>query len=204
MPARSAYLETDPAPRLALVYPLELPPPDGFEPARPETWPQVHGRLELVEGRLLYMPPCGGEQNATAAAVVGELWRWRGERSGFTVGGNEAGMMFGREVRAADAAVWRSGDLGPVGPGYPRVPPVLAVEVVGRDEDVEDLSVKARWYLDRGVEVVWILVPATHGARVVTAGGTVDVAAGGRMPAHPSLPGLEPRLVDLFAQLGPR
>jgi len=37
-------------------YPVELVPPEGFDPARVETWPRIDGRLEGVEGRLLYMP----------------------------------------------------------------------------------------------------------------------------------------------------
>ena len=43
-------------------YPVELVPPDGFDPARVETWPRIDGRLEWVEGRLLFMPPCGERQ----------------------------------------------------------------------------------------------------------------------------------------------
>ena len=43
-------------------YPVELVPPEGFDPARVETWPRIDGRIEWVEGRLLYMPPCGERQ----------------------------------------------------------------------------------------------------------------------------------------------
>ena len=43
-------------------YPVELVPPEGFAPARLEMWPRIDGRLEWVEGRLLYMPPCGERQ----------------------------------------------------------------------------------------------------------------------------------------------
>ena len=43
-------------------YPVELVPPEGFDPARVETWPRIDGRLEWVEGRLLFMPPCGERQ----------------------------------------------------------------------------------------------------------------------------------------------
>jgi len=43
---------------------VELDPPLGFDPARLEAWPAVEGRLRWVEGRLLYMPPCGDRQRA--------------------------------------------------------------------------------------------------------------------------------------------
>lgn len=51
-------------------FPIELTPPEDFEPERPETWPQVAGRLEWVGGRLLYMPPCGIRQAMVVADVV--------------------------------------------------------------------------------------------------------------------------------------
>ena len=54
----------------AIRFPIELIPPDGFDEERLETWPRVVGRLEYVEGRLLYMPPCGDEQQEVVTDVV--------------------------------------------------------------------------------------------------------------------------------------
>jgi len=42
--------DTIPVPR-SVRFPVELVPPDGFDPERLETWPRVDGRLEWVEGR---------------------------------------------------------------------------------------------------------------------------------------------------------
>src|SRR5262249_45357409 len=67
-------------------FPVELVPPDGFDPARLETWPHVEGRLEWVGGRLLYMPPCGEMQQATVADVVGVLISWQRAHPEFSVG----------------------------------------------------------------------------------------------------------------------
>jgi Uma2 family endonuclease len=198
--ASSAY-ELTVVPRNAVALPLPIPEPEGFDPSRPESWPVVPGRLEYVEGRLLFMPPCGDQQLKTAADVVTELNLWRRQHPEFVVGGNEAGMLLAGEVRAADAAVWRSSDLGLDTGGLPRVAPILAVEVAGKDEGEEELSHKARWYLDRGVNVVWILFPAERAARVVTTGAVTDLGRDDRIPPHPSLPGLAPRVVDLFQQL---
>src|SRR5437867_1259604 len=126
--------ETIPVPR-SVRFPVELTPPEGFDPARLETWPRVEGRLEWVAGRLLYMPPCGTRQQNTVADLVTTLGNWARAQPGFEVGTNEAGMLLGEDVRGADAAVWRRADVGPPGdPGVRRVPPVLAAEVAGREE----------------------------------------------------------------------
>lgn len=201
MESRDAYREVTVVPRAAITLPLPLEPPQGFEVERPESWPHVVGRLEYVEGRIEYMPPCGGDQQRTAADLVTVLGLWRRTHPDFIVGGNEAGMLLGGEVRAADAAVWRADQLEP-GPGFPRVAPLLAVEVAGRDDDMAMLAEKAKWYLARGVRVVWLLDPRGRTARVVTPAGEQDIEAGGRMPEHPELPDLRPDLRELFAQLG--
>ena len=71
-------------------FPVELVPPDGFDPERLETWPRIDGRLEWVAGRLLYMPPCGYVQQVTVVDLVALLAAWvRGHRE-FVAGTNEA------------------------------------------------------------------------------------------------------------------
>jgi Uma2 family endonuclease len=177
--------------------PIALPEPDGFVVAQPATWPPVVGRLEYVGGSLQYLPPCGKNQQRVAIDVATELNVWRRAHPEFIVGGNEAGMLLGGEVRGADAAVWRAGE--PSSNEFARTPPVLAVEICGEDETRETLLVKATWYLDHGVEIVWTLVPEMRRVHVTTATGTIEVAD--RMPETPSLPGLAPLVSDFFRQL---
>jgi Uma2 family endonuclease len=197
--ASNAYSDLTVVPRIAVRFPLALPQPEGFEVTRPETWPRVAGRLEYVSGRLEYMPPCGEVQQRTAADVVTELNLWRREHPEFVVGGNEAGMLLGGEVRAADAAVWRN--TAHAGDGFARLPPILAVEVAGVDDTLDVLLEKARWYLVHGVETVWIVLPQSRVARVVTAAGLVDVDGGERLPEPKGLAGLSPLVADFFRQL---
>ena len=190
-------------PRYAVQLPFELPLPIGFDPGQPQTWPHVTGRTEYVGGRLLYMPPCGDEQQAVATDIVTELNVWRRQHAEFFVGGNEAGMMLAGDVRGADAAVWRRANVLPLTGGFPRTAPILAVEVAGREDTVEALEQKARWYLDHGVEVVWVAIPRSRTVRVLTRAGASEYGAGERLPPHPSLPGLSPSVEDLFSQLPP-
>jgi hypothetical protein len=117
----------------AVRFPIELLPPAGFDEERPETWPRLSGRLEWVEGRLLYVPPCGELQQAAVIDVVISLGIWIRANPAFVLGTNEAGMRLGGATRAADAAIWRRTDFA-FSDGLARRPPLLAVEVSGADE----------------------------------------------------------------------
>jgi Uma2 family endonuclease len=201
MALAARYDELITVPR-ALRWPVELEPPPQFEARRVETWPRLVGRLEYVDGRLLFMPPCGDTQQDTVTDVVITLGSWVRAHPEFVLGTNEAGMHLGGETRAADAAVWRVSELPGYSGGFRLAPPVLAVEVAGRDGDAEaELAEKARWYLAHGVAIVWILLPETREVRVVTADHVLRLDRAATIPTHPSLPGLAPTVAELFTQL---
>src|SRR5438477_13047521 len=96
--------ETIPVPG-SVRFPVELTPPDGFDPARLETWPRVEGRLEWVGGRLLYMPPCGDRQQDTVADVVVTLGKWVRAHRGSEGRRDGAGMRPGGDPQRHEAAV---------------------------------------------------------------------------------------------------
>jgi Uma2 family endonuclease len=193
--------ETTPVPGAAR-FPVEVEPPPGFNPLDVATWPRVEGRLEYLRGRLLYMPPCGDVQQDVAARIVGLLDRWLDEHEHFKLGGNEAGMLLGGEVRAAEAAIWRQGDLRGYTGGYRRVPPLLAVEVAGRDEDEAVLRHKVAWYFEHGVRFVWLLLPAPREVVVLrAAGGERRLAGAERIAEEPELPGLAFSPDEIFRRL---
>ena len=187
-----------PLPRRIVRWPVELVPPEGFDPHDLATWPRISGRLEWVRGRLLYMPPCGMEQALTVTDLVVVLGLWARAHPEFVVCTNEAGMKLADDVRGADGAVFRRADGLPTGHEVARVPPVLAIEVSGRDP--EPLDEKAQWYLDHGVVVVWLVLTDRRVVRVVSEASSVELGVGERIPEHPALPGLAPRISDLFAQ----
>lgn len=197
----TAYEHMVPVPRAAVEFPLELPLPEGFAADQPDTWPRTEGQLEFVEGKLYYMPPSADRQQDTSIDVATVLGNWRRSHREFVVGGNEAGMILGGESRGADAAVWRRSELGPHEGKYRRVPPVLAIEVQGEVESEGALRKKAAWYVSRGVEVVWLLFPTEGRILVVTAAEDRVLGAGDELPAHPSLPGLTPKVDELFDQV---
>jgi Uma2 family endonuclease len=190
-------------PRIGLVgvrFPVELRA-EGVQPARPSTWPAIDGRLEYVGGRLLYMPPCADIQQDVAVDVAYVLRSWSELHPDFIVGANEAGMKLGSDVRAADVAVWRAADARQRTGRLRSVPPLLAVEIAGEDEDERVLEEKARWYLDHAVSVVWLVLPESREVVVVDSSGKKRFASGKRIAPNVELPGLEPEVARLFAQL---
>jgi Uma2 family endonuclease len=180
---------------------VELFPPEGFDADRPETWPKIPGRLEYVNGRLLFMPPCGDVQQDVVTDAVITLGAWIRAHREFVLGTNEAGMRLLGSTRAADAAIWRRSDLGNYRGGLRRVPPVLAIEVAGADEAEDLLREKALWYLNAGIEAVWVVLPEPRAVLVITPSGEARFDLGDQLPPIPSLPGLTPQVGEFFTQL---
>ncbi len=201
----SRYDEVISIPR-AVRFPVELIPPADFDPGKLQTWPQVVGRLEYVDGQLLYMPSCVDSQQDTVTDVVITLGKWVRQHPEFVLGTNEAGMRLQGATRAADAAVWRRKDLGAYEGGFRRVPPVLAVEVAGIDEGDSEtaLRTKAQWYFEAGVALVWIVFPQSQEVLVLSREQEKRLSARKRMPAHASLPGLRPKISEFFVQIASR
>jgi len=105
-----------------------------------------------------------------SVSVVGILDRWQEERPEFFVGGNEAGMILGKDVRGAEARCGggTSSSRRAEGTcGFRRSSPSRWWPRGGEPE----LRAKAQWYLAHGVAVVWLVLPKTRDALVVTAGG---------------------------------
>lgn len=199
------YLDPDQAlirlPWKQLLFPLTLKTPKGFRVEEPQSWPRVEGRLEFIDGELLWMPPCADYQQDVASEVVRLLGNWSVKHPDFIVAGNEAGMVLGGEARGADAALWRKTDAGAHRGTFRRVPPVLAVEVAGEDETESTLREKAGWYLAHGVRYVWLVFPKARLVLAISAEEVRRVKGASRIPAGPELPGLKVAARSLFRQL---
>jgi Uma2 family endonuclease len=110
-------------------------------------------------------------------------------------------MLLGGDVRAADAAMWRRDQLGEYSGGYRRVAPVLAVEIAGRDDGEQKLRDKANWYLDHGVQTVWLVLPDDRRVVVLSIRGETQHRGANALPRDPALVGLRPRAAEFFRQL---
>jgi Uma2 family endonuclease len=129
------------------------------------------------------------------------LTAWAHDRDEISVLTNEAGMKLGDDVRAADAAVWRAADLPDDPDVLPRRPPLLAVEVAGRDDTEPQLRTKAAWYREHGVPTVWILLPTTREALVIADDRELRFGRDDRLPSPTALDDLSPTVASLFRQV---
>lgn len=189
-------------PRASVRFPIRLTTRRGFRVDSPASWPTVDGRLEFVDGALLFWPPCVDAQQDVSAEAVRLLGNWSVLHPEFIVAGNEAGMLLDGEARGADAAVWKRADVGPHRGRFRRVPPILAVEIAGEDEDEASLVAKARWYLKHGVKTVWLAFPEAREVIVVSSRRTRRLRGASSLDAL-GLPDLDVTAVELFRQLSP-
>jgi Uma2 family endonuclease len=90
---------------------------------------------------------------------------------------------------------------GPPSEDSGHVAPILAVEVAGQDEDESALRDKARWYLEHGVSVVWLVIPEHRTLHVLTASGESKHSGTDLLPPHERLPGLVPSVTQFFLQI---
>jgi Uma2 family endonuclease len=201
MQTADPHYELVAVPLSGVTLPLPIPVPAGFASDRLDTWPDVEGKLEYVEGRLLYTPPSGDLQQDTCADVIGVLKVWRRSQRHFVIGANEAGIRLGDETRAADVAVWETSALSDYDGRLRRAAPLLAVEVAGKFDTPGALRDKARWYLSHGSAVVWLLFPLPRQVIVVTSAGETTHELGERLPLRAELPNLEPLVDELFEQV---
>jgi Uma2 family endonuclease len=130
---------------------------------------------ELDEGELIRLSAAGRTHAALVIRIASYLDGLL-DPARFTVLGGEAGVILSDVedrgiVRGADVAVENTSELDE---GYAREPFVVAVEVVSRDHDPEDLERKKNQYLQAGTET-WLVYPRA---------GTIHVCNGSQLGVH--------------------
>jgi Uma2 family endonuclease len=172
---------------------LQLMPDDGW-------------RYELVQGRLVRMPPTGYEHGRISAILTGRLRQFVEQQPLGDVLSAETGFILSRKgeadtVLAPDAAFVSSGRVpsGDVA-GFARLAPDLAVEVASPGQTRPQMEAKVRLYLAAGVRLVWIIWPETRTVEVWRPAGTgTTLSEGGSLDGADVLPGLTIPLADIFS-----
>lgn len=173
---------------------LQLMPDDGW-------------RYELVQGRLVRMPPTGYEHGRISAILASRLQRFIEQHPIGDVLGAETGFILSREgepdtVLAPDAA-FVSSQRSPTRDmtGFARLAPDLVVEVASPGQTRDQMEAKARLYLGAEVRLVWLVWPESRTVDVWRAGvgaGTTRTEADA-LDGEDALPGLVIPVADIFA-----
>jgi Uma2 family endonuclease len=132
--------------------------------AMPTHLPSGSVRYELHHGRLITMPPAGGEHGFIEGNVFSAL-KNQGELKGLGKAGvGEIGVILGRNpdhLYGTDALFVSNARL-PIRyspEGYLETIPELVVEVRSKNETLASLERKAQDYLNAGGVVVWVVDP---------------------------------------------
>lgn len=160
-------------------------------------------RYELVDGRLIKMPPPRPRHGKVAANLV-PLYQFVRARCLGEVFLSEVGFKLASDpdtVRAPDVAFIRQARVPAAGlpvsywPGAPD----LAVEVVSADDRMSEVRAKAADWLRYGASLVWVVDPSRRVVIEFRSGqNPVTLDAGHTLHGHDIVPGFQLPVRDLF------
>ena len=168
--------------------------------------PPEGGKMELVDGRVVTMPPVGRKHGVVVGRLGRALGNFADQHALAEVALGAGFRLFpDRElVRAPDVhsvATERLGEFSDEGL-YDSFPD-LAVEVLSPDDRDVDMSEKVYEYLAAGTRRVWVVRPKTKSVTVHRPDGSAQTYTGdSALTSHEagfSLDGFSLQLIDLFA-----
>jgi Uma2 family endonuclease len=127
--------------------------------------------LELVEGRIIELPPPKGRHGRVCYRIASIVGNFVDARDLGTILINDTGIITRRNpdsVRGADVAYFSYDRMarGPVPDSYADVAPELIFEVRSPSDRWRDVETKVAEYLSMGVLVVCVLDPQPPAARL--------------------------------------
>jgi Uma2 family endonuclease len=137
--------------------------------------PPEGGKMELVDGRVVSMPPTSGG-HGERSADVGSMLRTFSRQHGLGRVGTEIGFTLARDpdiVFGPDVAFLTAERIAESNweEGFIEGPPTLAVEVVSPNDRMTDVQKKVDTYLAYGTARVWVVEPKTRTVTVHRPGG---------------------------------
>jgi Uma2 family endonuclease len=121
------------------------------------------GPCELVNGRIVPLPPVGDEHADVEFELGARLRRYGKESQRGRALGGEVGIYIRRNpdtVRGADIAfISKERDAHPRARGFLEVAPELVVEILSPEDRAGKVKEKLRDYFSAGVRVVWMVDP---------------------------------------------
>jgi Uma2 family endonuclease len=177
-------------------------------------WPDDGWQYELVEGRLVRMPPTGYGHTSLAMRTFGPLFRFVDAQDLGLLTLPDTGFRLSvpghaETVLSPDIAFLSAAKVALLPPKeseewakYIAIPPDLAIEIPSPDQYRPEMAAKARLYLALGVKLVWVLWERRKGADIWRPGSAHLVATLGvddSLDGEDVLPGFTLPLAQLFA-----
>lgn len=162
------------------------------------------GKAELVRGELRVTPPAGGPHGCVATNIVCLLHPFvepRGLGRVFADGAGYLLLELPRTVRSPDASYVRADRLPSegIGPGFLRVAPDLAVEVLSPSESASELEEKLGDYRACGTPLIWVVDPVRRTVMIVASDAPVRwLREGDMLDGGTVVPGFSCPVADLF------
>lgn len=162
------------------------------------------GRVDLIRGELIVMPPSGGEHSEFGVNVIWLLWGHVRETGTGRVYGADAGFVLSRHpdiVVSPDAAFVAADRVPPPEERVTFLPlaPDLAIEIVSPSDRSGDVQAKVLEYLRAGTRLVLVIHPRP---RTVTAYAPDDTARiyreADEIDLNEVVPGFRLRVADIF------
>ncbi|MBI1281770.1 MAG: Uma2 family endonuclease [Anaerolineaceae bacterium] len=176
-----------------------------------EFWDYVHlpenagRRLELVNGEIVEMVPTGGEHGEITfdfGLLIGnfvkkhKLGRITAAETGYILGIKPDGKP---DVRAPDIGFVRIERAPePFGSQFIPLIPDLVVEVVSPGDEAKDVEEKIQFYLDRGVQLIWVMYPSLKSVIVRRSDSMKKLSINDILSGEDVLPGFEVKVSDIF------
>jgi Uma2 family endonuclease len=165
------------------------------------------GKVELVRGEPRVMPPAGAPHGGVESNLLGLLLPFvTRHRLGrvFSDGVGYELIALPRTVRNPDASFVRSDRLPPEGlrPGFLKMAPDLAVEVLSPSETASELEEKLDDYRAAGTPLIWVIDPDRRTVMIVSRDAPLRwIRADGTLDGGDVVPGFRCRVGDLFEGL---
>lgn len=171
--------------------------------------PEDDWAYELVEGRLVRMPPPSTEHGKLEVRLAVALYNASSASDLGTVYGGDAGFDLtlpgeaGPTILGADVAFVRAERLAALTVPSTYIPgaPDLVVEIASPSQFRPELGAKAWLWLRRGASLVWVVWPQRQELDVWTPGQEMPriLRLGDAVEGGDVLPGFTLSLADLFA-----
>lgn len=162
------------------------------------------GRLELVDGKVVEMPPVNpnhGDLDSVFAGILGPFVRLHQLGRVYI----NTGFILRRHpdlVRGPDQAFVSAARIAANPPperGFWPIAPDLALELVSPDDKAHEINEKVQDYLDAGVRLVWVFYPRTRQVHIFRPGAPVEVLRGDAiLDGGDVLPGFQLQLESLW------